>query len=82
MRDALLPAELFHGQLSFPAVDRLQRAGTVVDARMQNSGIVSGLVNGNLRFFFQYDYPMIWILICKLVSSGKADDSASDYTDV
>ena len=47
-RESLIPAELRHGAMAAYAQLRPQRAGRVVDARVQDSAVVAGLVGGRL----------------------------------
>ena len=50
---ALGLAELLHRQLALAAVLGLERAGLVVDARVEDAGVVARLVGGDVRFFFE-----------------------------
>ena len=51
--NALGAAELLHGPLAFAAVVGLERAGLVVDARVEHAGVAARLVGGELRLLFE-----------------------------
>ena len=53
--NAVLLAEAFHGGRSGNAVARLQRAGLVVEAGMNDSAVVAGLVSGYAVFLVHDD---------------------------
>ncbi len=80
--DALLLAELDQGLATLAAVDRLERAGLVVDARVNHARVAARLVCSEAGLFFEHDDFFTGIEPLKLITSGEADDAAADDCDV
>ena len=53
-RDAVLFGEASHGRRSGRTELRLEAAGSVVQARMNNAGVVAGLMLGYARLLLQH----------------------------
>ena len=56
----MLLAEPLHGCGPSDAVARLQRTGLVVEAGVDHSAVMSGLVRGHAIFFFHDDEAHLW----------------------
>ena len=76
--DPLGRAELLHQLLALAAVDRLERAGLVIDARVQHARVVAGLVEGQLGLLLQHHDPRAGEFPGELVGRRQADDPAAD----
>ena len=74
-------AELLHRLLAGPAVERLERAGLVVDAGVQDAGVVAGLVGGD-RGSFSSTVTGGRGNVPETVGRGQAHDAAADDREV
>ena len=80
--DSLGRAELFHGLLAGPAVDRLERTRLVVDARVQDARVVAGLMMGQLGFLFEHHDAPAGVLPRDLIGRGQTDNSSANDRDI
>jgi hypothetical protein len=80
--DSLFGAKRLHGDFPFSAIDSLKGAGAVVNARMQNSGIVAGLMVSDVGFFLQDCDLEVWTGLIQTPSGRQPDDSASNNDNV
>ena len=82
MFDAVFLAKILHGQFAFTAIDRLEGTGLVVNARMQHSRIVSGLVFGQRRFFFHDNDPLARVTFEEPIGRCQANDTPPDDANI
>ena len=75
--DAVGVAELLHPARPVHAGPRLERAGLVVDAGVDDPAVVTGLVGRDLRFLLQQDQPEARMGLGQGQRGGEADDAAS-----
>ena len=75
-------AELFHRLFARAAVDRLERAGAVVNARVHHAGVAAGLVPGDVGFFFEHGDALARVAFEEAVGGREADDAAADDDEV
>ena len=76
--DPLRGAELLHQLLALATVDRLERAGLVVDPRVQHARVVAGLVEGQPSLFLQHHDLAPGEFPGELVGGRQADDPPTD----
>src|SRR5690606_4278210 len=76
-RDAFLCAERFHGDPSFSAIPGLERTGSVVDAGVNDAGIVAGLVPTNFRLLLDHRHPQAGEPHRENVRGGRAYDASA-----
>ena len=82
VRDSLGRAKLFHRLLAGPAVDRLERARLVVDARVEHARVVAGLMMGQLGFLLQHHDAPAGILPRDLIGRGETDNSSANHRNI
>jgi hypothetical protein len=78
----MLTAESHHRGGSFNAEPCLQRARFVVNARVNDSAIVSALVSGDASFFFKHRQAQAWKRSREMHGSRKADDACTYNDDI
>src|SRR6266851_1516276 len=72
-------AELRHPPGALHAQLRLERAGAIVDARMQHAAVVSGLVLSQLAFLLQQRQTQLGPAVEQLVGECNPDNPTADY---
>jgi hypothetical protein len=77
-RDRLPRAQLLHPALAAEAVRGLQRAGLVVDARVEDARVVAGLVLADAGFLLEDDDLAAGEARLEAVRRREPDDSAAD----
>ena len=80
--DPLGRAKLLHRLLAGPAVDRLERARLVIDARVQHARVVAGLMMGQLGFFLEHHDAPAGVLPCDLIGRGETDNSSANNRNI
>ena len=78
VRDRALVAVRVQLARSLHAQPRLQRAGPVVDARVDHARAVAGLVRGQLAARARARTPTRADDVCQLARDGQPDDAAAD----
>ena len=74
----MLLAEALHGRGPGDAVARLQRAGLVVEAGVDDSAVMSGLVRGHAIFFLHDDQRHLWKAQRDLESCRQSDNPGAN----
>ncbi len=77
-RDPPPPAVVAQLAGTIDAESRLQRAGLVVDARVNDPAAVAGLVRGESRLALEQHDSRVPVAPLKLAGGGEADDPAAD----
>src|SRR3954468_5066624 len=80
--DLVLLAEQVQVARAADAQLRLQRSRDVVDARVDDAGVVAGLVAGDLRLLVDHRDRLARVPVRELARGGEADDPGSDDGDV
>src|SRR3989304_3276144 len=80
--DAVLLAEAVHQRFALDAEARLVGAGPVVDARVDDARVVTGLVRREPRVLFQEDEARARGALVERPGGGEAHDAAADDRDV
>ena len=80
--DAALVAVLAELEVAGVAEAGLLGAGSVVDARVDDAAVVTGLVLGDLALFLQDDEPAVGVFARERHRRGEADDASADDGDV
>ncbi len=80
--DALAVAVLPQRAPAFDAELGLERAGLVVDARMDDAAVVAGLMRGKQLLFLEQDELEVRMAQEQLPRRRQADDAAADDRDV
>jgi hypothetical protein len=80
--DFLFAAKVLHRQFAFPAIDCLERTGFVVNARMQDTGVMTSLVLGQNSFLLEDHDFSVWESRAYSIGRGQPDDSTPDDTNV
>src|SRR5207302_1064142 len=80
--NALLLAVGVHLALTLDAQARLQRARSVVNARMQHAAVVARLVLADARFLVEHSQPQAWKSAEQFAAHGQSENSGTDYHDV
>ena len=75
--DAVFTAERDHFAQPADAQLRLFGAGFVIKAGMQHAAVVSGLMRGELWFFFEQQQPGLRPCFQKAMGRGQADNAAA-----
>src|SRR5581483_95628 len=76
-RDAVGVAELLHLARALHARARLERAGLVVDAGVDDAAVVPGLVGRETLFLLQHEQAKARVGLAEGQSGGEADDAAA-----
>ena len=82
MRDAVFPAEGDHLLQALDTQLRLFRSRLVVEAGMQDTAVIPGLMGGQLRFLFHEHEAQPRTGLQQPIRSGQPHDTASDNNDV
>jgi hypothetical protein len=82
VRDRVLVAELVHEPRALDAESSLQRARSVVDAAVDDSGVVAGLVPGDLGLLVDDRQPQAGAPREQLPGNRESDDAGADHDDV
>src|SRR5262249_15274486 len=80
--DAMGVAELLHEPPALDAEAGLQRAGLVVDARMDDAAVVPGLMGAEPRLLVDDDEPRPRVRFPESQRGGEPDDAAANDGDV
>ena len=75
-------AELFHRLFAESAVERSQRAGPVVDARVEHARVAARLMLGDGVLFFEHGDGLAGKPLEKSIGRRQADNSAADDDEV
>jgi hypothetical protein len=81
-RDRPAFAVLIHLACAFDAEPRLQRAGHVVDARVDHARVVARLVGADLALALEHADAGLRVARKQLAGHGEADDAAADDREV
>ena len=76
--DGVLGAEALHGGASGDAVARLERAGAVVEAGVDDAGVVSGLMSSDAVFLVDDDEAVSRKAAGEVEGGGESDDARAD----
>ena len=82
MRNAVLAAEGDHGGGAGDAQLRLQRAGAVIEAGVDNAAVVAALVGGEAGFLFQDGEAQGGEAARDFQGGSESDDSTADNDEV
>ena len=74
----MLGAEPFHGRLSYATIESPQRAGAIVNSRMQNARVVARLMLADFRLLFEHKHAPAGKSLDKVDSGRQADDTAAE----
>jgi hypothetical protein len=77
MFDPVFLAKLNHRAITLPGEFRLEAARFVVNAGMDDSAVPSGLMQSQIGFLFQKEYPEAWLPAAQSHGCGEAHDSSS-----
>ena len=80
MRDAVRLAKLVQHPRAFDAQSRLERAGGIVDARMNHLTVVSARAHAWARFTLENAYAVTALRY--RAGCGEPDDAGADHRDV
>gem|GEM_PF-3610218 len=80
--DAPLVAKLAKDAIAFGAEIGLLRAGGVVDARVDDSAVVTGLVLGDLGLLLDNHNLLVGVLLSETHGRSQTDDASADDADV
>jgi hypothetical protein len=80
--DAFFLAKLDQGESPLSAIDGFERAGLVIDARVDHPRIASRLVLGQTGLFFEKNDLLAGELFDQLVSRGEPDNASTNDDDV
>ena len=76
--DAVFAAELHHRTCAGHAILRLQRAGPIVNAGVNDTAVMSGLMARDRSFFFQNGQTNSRVVAQRLKSRSQTNDSTAD----
>ena len=82
VRNAVLGAEALHRGASGDAVARLERAGAVVEAGVDDAGVVSGLMGGDAVFFLDDDEALAGEAAGVFERGSEPNDARADDEEV
>jgi hypothetical protein len=82
VRDGVGFTKAHHLCRTFDAELRLERPGTIINARVDNTTVVTSLVDRQLRFFLQYEHAKVWISGGKFFRRGQPNNSGSYYRNI
>src|SRR5215831_6015379 len=78
----VLATKSHHGGGAFHAQPRLERAGLIVDPRVDDTAVVSALVAGNTVFFFRHQQAEAGEAADEMHRGREADNASADHQDV
>jgi hypothetical protein len=82
VRELLFLQEAIEGLASLDARARFERAGAIVEARMDDAAVTPALMDGEARFGLQDDERAGSRGLQKSARGGEPDESAADESDV
>ena len=80
--DAFLLTKFDESQSPLAAIDRFERAGLVINARVDHTRITTRLVLGQTGLFFEKDDFFFGKLFDQLVCSGQPDNASANNYDL